>query len=85
MTRADRADRVRALRRPADRRAVAAGLGLLAVTAPLVCLVLVLGAGVAMAVWRRPAVAAYMVIGVTPLWSGSTGAGWCPRCGSTKH
>lgn len=63
----DRFDRLRALVVLAAGAAVAAGLGLLAVMAPMACLALVLGAVLAMAVWQRPAVAAYVIVGVTPL------------------
>jgi hypothetical protein len=46
---------------------VAAGMGLLAGTAPLSCLGLLSGSVLAAVVWWRPAVAAYLIIGVTPL------------------
>lgn len=67
LAQADRFDRLRALVVLAAGAAVAAGLGLLAVMAPMACLALVLGAVLAMAVWQRPAVAAYVIVGVTPL------------------
>jgi hypothetical protein len=67
MIRADRADRVRALLVLLAGFAVAVGTGVLAGTAPLMCLVLLLGTVLTAVVWRRPVVAAYLVIGVTPL------------------
>jgi hypothetical protein len=67
MIRTDRADRVRALLVLLAGFAVAAGTGVLAGTAPLMCLVLLLGTVLTAVVWRRPVVAAYLVIGVTPL------------------
>ncbi|MCW2771151.1 MAG: hypothetical protein JWR27_2584 [Aeromicrobium sp.] len=63
----DRSDRVRALVVLLLGVMVAAGMGVLAGRAPLVCLGLVVGAILAAAVWRRPAVAAYLIVGVTPL------------------
>jgi hypothetical protein len=45
----------------------AAGVGLLAGRAPLVCLALLVALSLAAVVWWRPAVAAYLIIGVTPL------------------
>jgi hypothetical protein len=67
LARADRTDRFRALVVLVVGVLVAAGTGLLAVEAPVVCLALLLGAALATAVWERPAVAAYVIIGVTPL------------------
>lgn len=46
---------------------VAAGMGLLAGTAPLLCLGLLVAAVLTAIVWWRPVVAAYLIIGVTPL------------------
>jgi hypothetical protein len=67
LAQADRSDRFRALVVLVVGVMVAAGTGLLAVTAPVACLALLLGAVLATAVWQRPAVAAYVIIGVTPL------------------
>ena len=67
MIRADRSDRVRALVVLLAGVMVAAGVGLLAGRAPLACLGLLLSAVLATAVWWRPAVAAYVIVGVTPL------------------
>ena len=67
LARADRADRVRALVILVVGVMVSAGVGLLAVRAPVACFALVVGAVLSIAVWRRPAVAAYVIIGVTPL------------------
>ena len=67
LAQADRFDRLRALVVLVAGAVVAAGLGLLAVMEPMACLGLVLGAVLAMAVWQRPAVAAYVIVGVTPL------------------
>lgn len=63
----DRSDRFRALIVLVVGAIVAAGTGLLAVMAPVACLGLLLGAALAMAVWQQPAVAAYLIVGVTPL------------------
>lgn len=67
LAQADRFDRVRALGVLAVGVLVAAGTGLLAVRSPVACLGLVLGGGLAAAVWKHPAVAAYVIVGVTPL------------------
>lgn len=67
LARADRSDRARALIVLVVGVMVAAGTGLLAVRAPVMCFGLLAGAVLAAAVWRRPAVAAYMIVGVTPL------------------
>jgi hypothetical protein len=67
LAQADRSDRFRALVVLVVGVMVAAGTGLLAVTAPVTCLALLLGAVLAAAVWQRPAVAAYVIVGVTPL------------------
>ncbi len=65
--RIDRSDRVRALLVLLAGFVVAAGTGVLAGTAPLMCLGLLAGTVLTAVVWRRPVVAAYLVIGVTPL------------------
>jgi len=67
LSRADRSDRRRALVVLVLGFATAVGAGLLAVTAPVACLGLLLVAALATAVWRRPAVAAYAIVGITPL------------------
>ncbi|VXB17743.1 hypothetical protein [Aeromicrobium sp. 9AM] len=67
LARADRVDRLRAFVVLVLGVGVAAGTGLLAVQQPVACLGLLLGAALAVAVWRRPAVAAYAIVGITPL------------------
>lgn len=67
MARADRSDRVRAFVVLLAGLVVAAGMGWLAGRAPQICLGLLLGATLATVVWWHPAVAAYLIIGVTPL------------------
>lgn len=67
LARADRSDRLRAFVVLLAGVVVAAGMGTLAVTAPVMCLGLLAGAVLAVAVWRRPAVAAFVIVGVTPL------------------
>ena len=64
---ADRPDRVRALLVLLAGFVVAAGMGLLAGKAPLMCLGVLFVAVLTGVVWWRPAVAAYLIIGVTPL------------------
>ena len=67
LARVDRSDRIRAWLVPPAGAVAAVGMGLLAGREPVLCLGLLLGAGLGAAVWRRPAVAAYVIIGVTPL------------------
>ncbi len=67
LSRADRFDRIRALVVLPAGAAAAVVVGLLAGRAPLMCLALLLAAALAAAVWWRPAVAAYVIVGVTPL------------------
>lgn len=67
VVRAERPDRVQVLCVLLVGFVVAAGMGLLAARAPLMCLGLLLGAVLTAVVWRRPVVAAYLIIGVTPL------------------
>ena len=64
---AERPDRVQALSVLLIGFVAAAGTGLLAARAPLLCLGLLLGAVLTVVVWQRPVVAAYLLIGVTPL------------------
>ncbi|KAA1397726.1 hypothetical protein [Aeromicrobium ginsengisoli] len=67
LARADRSDRRRACAVLVVGVIAAAGAGLLAVRAPVACLGLLVGGALAAAVWRQPAVAAYAIIGITPL------------------
>ena len=67
LTRADRINRLRALVVPPAGMAGALAVGLLAGRAPLMCLGMLLAAGMAAIVWWRPAVAAYLIVGLTPL------------------
>jgi hypothetical protein len=67
LTRADRSDRIRALVVPPAGVLAIAVVGLLAARAPLLCVGILLGAALAVVVWWRPAVAAYLTVGVTPL------------------
>lgn len=65
--RADQLDRLRALVVLLGGGSVAAGTGLLAAQAPIACLTLLGGTALAAVVWRHPPVAAYLIVGVTPL------------------
>ncbi len=65
--RADRLDRIRALMVLPAGVLAAIVVGVLAGRAPLACLGLLMGAALAAAAWWRPAVAAYVIVGVTPL------------------
>lgn len=67
LVRADRSDRIRALGVLPAGVTVAAAVGLLAGREPVACLALLVAAVLAAAVWWRPAVAAYAIIGLTPL------------------
>ena len=67
LTRADRSDRIRALVVPPVGVVAAVAMGLLAGRSPLLCLGAMLSLGIAAVVWWRPAVAAYLIVGVTPL------------------
>ena len=67
LARADRTDRFRACVVLVAGVVAATATGWLAVTAPVACIGLLTGAVLAAAVWRRPAVAAYVIVGVTPL------------------
>ena len=67
VVRAERPDRVQALSVLLIGFVAAAGTGLLAARAPLLCLGLLLVAVLTVVVWQRPVVAAYLLIGVTPL------------------
>lgn len=64
---ADWIDRVRAPAVLAAGVVVAAGMGVLAGRAPLLGLGLLMAALLAVVIWWRPAVAAYVIIGITPL------------------
>ncbi len=67
LRRADRSDRIRALLVVPAGAGGAVVVGVLAARAPLMCLGLLLAAGFAALVWWRPAIAAYAIVGVTPL------------------
>jgi hypothetical protein len=67
IARADRSDGVRAVVVLLLGAAIAAGTGMLAVMMPVACLALLVGAALAAVVWQHPAVAAYVIVGVTPL------------------
>jgi hypothetical protein len=67
LTRADRSDRIRALIVLPAGVVAAIVVGLLAGRAPIACLGLLLAGAFAVVVWRRPVVAAYAMVGATPL------------------
>ncbi len=67
LVRGDRFDRVRALVALLAALPVAVGAGLLAGRYPTICVALLAATALAAVVWWRPAVGAYLLIGITPL------------------